>query len=259
MSSEQISHCRDFGESPLHYEALRVTSHLYNTVEDDRTRLYGEEETVEYNDEEAEGGENGADNDEKHPFRNKKYGPWVLWLRLWATPQAAWKLMRQQRLSPSLMESAVFYPLVALASAGSFARKFYLPETTLSSCLIEATCIFVAFFAAYFMVIPLSRLLMRRDCAKKVDTPFGRCYAASLMSTLALFLFLYESLPHLQELIAFTPAYTVYLSFKGKSEFKVPQQRSISTWVALLLLITLLPVLLYELLGIMLPANIEPR
>ena len=100
---------------------------------------------------------------------------------------------------------------------------------------------------------------MRRDCAEKMDTPFGHCYVAALLSTLCLFLFLYECLPFLEVLLAFTPAYTIYLSYKGMSLFNLPEQRRISTWVALVLLIVALPFLVFQLMGILLPDNIVSK
>ena len=121
----------------------------------------------------------------------KPHGPsaWSCWLRMWATPLNGFKRMKYGRLKAVDMESAIFYPMIALCALGAFADKFYF-GATVSHCLIDGTCKFVAFFVAYFLTFPLSRLLMRRDCAEKMDTPFGHCYVAALLSTLCLFLFL---------------------------------------------------------------------
>lgn len=190
----------------------------------------------------------------------KPHGPsaWSCWLRMWATPLNGFKRMKYGRLKAVDMESAIFYPMIALCSLGAFADKFYF-GATVSHCLIDGTCKFVVFFVAYFLTFPLSRLLMRRDCAEKMDTPFGHCYVAALLSTLCLFLFLYECLPFLEVLLSFTPAYTIYLSYKGMSLFNFPEQRRISTWVALVLLIVALPFLVFQLMGILLPDNIVSK
>lgn len=211
-----------------------------------------EDDELIYND---EGGndERGGKNETDRPDRRSA---WRCWLRMWATPLVGFKLMKQSRLKASDMESALFYPLAALCAVGAFADKFYYIDVTVSQCLTDATCKFVAFFVAYFLTFPLARLLMRRDCVEKVDTPFGHCYVAALLSTLCLFMFLYECLPFLEVLLAFTPAYTIYLSYKGLSVFNLPEQRKISTWVALVLLITALPFLIYQLMCILLPDNI---
>lgn len=216
---------------------------LYNEEKD--SPLYEDDDDSACYDEDDEEADNGSP-------RHRR-GAWRSWLRVWATPLAGWKAMRQQRLSPAAMESSVFYPLAALAALGAFARKFYFPNVSVSSCLIEATCVFVAFFATYFLTFPIARLLMRQDCAKKVDSPFGHCYVAGLLATLEFFFFLYECLPFLEVILAATPAYTIYLSYKGIPALRIPSQRRISTWVALILLILSLPFLVYELLGIMLP------
>lgn len=195
------------------------------------------------------------------PEREKKpEGPsaWRCWLRMWTTPLAGFKRMKYGRLKPADMEGSVFFPMIALAAIGAFADKFYF-DASVSHCLISATCKFVAFFVAYFLTFPLARLFMRRDCAEKADTPFGHCYVAALLSTLCLFLFLYECLPFLEVLLAFTPAYTIYLSYKGLSLFNFPEQRKISSWVALVLLVIALPLLVFQLMEIILPANIVSK
>lgn len=209
----------------------------------EETLLYTENDSVGHIDDDKRGGRVSP-------------GPWRCWLRLWGTPLAGWKTIRHTKLPAAAMESSVFYPLSALASAAAFARKFYFPDTTVAECLIAATCIFVAFFAAYFMVFPLARLLLRRDCADRIDTPFGHCYVSSLMASLALFYFLYECMPFLEVVLAFTPAYTVYIAYKGMSVFRIPESKRILAWVVLILLTVGLPILLYQSLEMLLPANI---
>lgn len=210
-----------------------------------------EEDEFTYNDE--GGNDQGGSQEEVNHSGDRS--AWRCWLRMWATPLAGFKLMKHGNLGPGNMESAVFYPLAALCAVGAFAGKFYY-GASVSVCLIDGICKFVAFFVAYFLVFPLGRLLMRRDCAEKVDTPFAHCYVAALLATLCLFLFLYECLPFLEALLAFTPAYTIYLSYKGLSVFNLPAQRKIYTWVVLVLLITALPFLIFQLMGILLPDNI---
>lgn len=215
----------------------------------------GEEDNLYYNGDDKDN-ESVPSGNEQAP-EPRKASAWKSWLRVLTTPLKGWKMIKASRMKSSEMETSVFYPLVALASLGAFASKFYFPDAvSVSDCLIEATCIFVAFFSSYFLAFPLAKLLMRKDCAKRIDTQYGHCYVASLMSTLAVFFFLYECLPFLEVLIAFTPAYTIYLSFKGMEPFRVPENRRISTWVALIMMIIALPIIAYQLLGMLLPANI---
>lgn len=192
----------------------------------------------------------------KKPTRRPR--AWVCWLRMWGAPLAAFKEMRNNRLPAAAMEQEVFYPLLALAAAGAFAFLFYFgSESTVASCLISAVTIFVSCFASYFLVFPFCRLLLRGDCARRIDTPFGHCYVAALMATLPLYYFLYELMPMFEAIFVFTPAYTIYLAVKGFPTLNIPEQRRTSTLVGLLLLIIALPIIIYELLGILLPSGIN--
>lgn len=205
----------------------------------------------------AESDAEGAEGSGRHDDGDKGGGGALrLWLRIWATPLAAWKAIRNSKVKPSAFETEVFYPILALVAAGSFARKFYFPDTSIAQCLIIATCTFVAFFASYFTLFPIVRILMRKDCSTRIDSDFGHCYVVSLLSTLAFFFFLYECLPFFETFLSFTPAYTLYLSYKGISVLRIPQQRRMSTWVVLVLLVIALPFLFYELMMLMLPSDI---
>lgn len=182
----------------------------------------------------------------------------IIWLRIWATPLTGFKSLRKYRLPHSLMEAEVLYPTLALTAMGAFVRKFYFPDISISACLIMAISIFISFFITYFLIFPISHLLMRKDIAGKIDTSLGHNYVAALMATLAVFFFIYECLPFLEVLLAFTPAYTIYLSYKGLPVLNFPQSLRTTTWIILIFMMIALPLIIYEVLGMIMPVYINP-
>lgn len=192
---------------------------------------------------------------DKDPKPGKPH-PWRYWFTVLATPLAGWKRIRNSRMPVAAMEQTVLYPLIALAAVCAFAGKFYY-AAPLELCLYKATCNFVALFASYFLIFPLSKLCLAKDYYKRVDSSFGHCYVAILLSTLALFYSLYQCLPTVADIIMFTPAYTIYLAYKGIGVLNFPEKNRIMSWLALIAFIIFLPFFLYDVMEWMLPSNIN--
>ncbi len=179
--------------------------------------------------------------------------PWLLWWRVWITPLAGWKRMHASKLKPASLASAVYYPLIALAALGAFANLYYRPgEYDVARALTDATCVFVTFFVSYFAFVPCCRLIMRKNCSSRFDNDFGRCYALSLLATLTFFYFLYELMPFLEPVLAFAPAYTLFLSYKGVTTLRIPQEKMMSTWAFAVILIIALPFAIREIFSLFL-------
>lgn len=176
---------------------------------------------------------------------------WLLWLRVMGTPAEGWRRMAKSELKPEALASAVFYPLVALASASVFMAFFYEVEVNLSNVLMAATKVFLALFLSYFAFIPLCRLLMKRDSWERFDTDFGKCYALTLLSTMALYAAIDECIPILEPVMAFAPAYTAYVSFKGITIFKLPDDHLVSSWVMSAIIVIATPILFLQLFTIL--------
>lgn len=178
--------------------------------------------------------------------------PIVALLYAFIAPVKAWKELHRIK-SPEEFASGCFYPLIALATASSFMSLAYDPELKLADGIIRAVVVFIAFFLGYFCVLFICRLILPEDGKKKIDTPFGRIYLMTGMSTLALFFTLGQLLPDLDALLVFLPLFTVYLSARGAKYLRIKEAgENITGWIAALLEI-FVPYAIYELFPLILP------
>lgn len=184
---------------------------------------------------------------EGKPWRNA----WGRWLRVMGTPAEGWRLMEASALRPDALAAAVFYPLTALASASVFMDLFHEVDADLSSLLVKATVVFLSFFLSYFAFVPLCRLLMKRESWERFDTDFGKCYALTLLSTMALYEIINKSLPILEPVTAFAPVYTAYVSFKGIKTLKLPDEYLVTSWVMSAVFVIATPILFMKLFTIL--------
>lgn len=163
-----------------------------------------------------ESGEKNRDKSDKvNSSRIRQHSPWAIFLRLFYSPLSAWKQLKNSSYGPERTAAKVFYPLIALASAGAFIGKYYDPGLSVAVLLQNAIGIFIAFFIGYYLVIVLCRAALPGDGKAKIDIPYGRKWLQFLMSTLAVFFTIFELVPALEPVLVFTPIYTVYLSLRG--------------------------------------------
>lgn len=192
--------------------------------------------------------------DEKTPDTERgepRRSLWGLWFRVMGTPAEGWRRMESSATKPEALAAAVFYPLTALASASVFMAYAYEMDVDLSNVLMKATFVFLAFFLSYFAFIPLCRLLMKRDSRERFDTDFGKCYALSLLCSMALYTTIEEVVPILEPIMAFAPAYTAYVSFKGIKMLKLPDENLVSSWVMSAIIVIATPLLFMQLFTIL--------
>ncbi len=181
---------------------------------------------------------------------------WRRWLRVMGTPAEGWNRMEASALKPEGLASAVFYPLTALASATVFMTFFNEGEgVELSDLLIKATIGFLSLFLSYFAFIPLCRLLMKRESRERFDTDFGKCYALTLLSTMALYEVIDNCVPLLKPVTAFAPVYTAYVSFKGIKTLKLPEEHMVTSWVMSVVFVIANPYIFKELFTLLLPLS----
>lgn len=202
----------------------------------------------------ADEGTKDSGSDAKMP-QPKNSSVWLLWLKACTIPKTGWKDMQRSRIAPVHLASAVFYPLLAVASAASFAIKIYVPDAEISGILKHAVATFISFFTGYFLFFPVLRLLVNKTFYKSLDTDFGRCYVMSLLSTLVEIYILYQLLPFLEVLWVFLPAYTLYLAYWGIERFKVPRDRFMGVWVPVCIILILLPLSIGKIFELILPAS----
>lgn len=176
---------------------------------------------------------------------------WRRWLRVMGTPAEGWHRMEASALKPEALAAAVFYPLTALASASVFMAVVYEVDVDLSNMLIKATILFLSFFLSYFAFIPSCRLLMKRESWERLDTDFGKCYALTLLSTMALYEVINQCLPIMEPVMAFAPVYTAYVSFKGIKTLKLPEENLVTSWVLSAVFVIATPIVFMKLFTIL--------
>lgn len=155
--------------------------------------------------------------------QKKRHSPFILLLDILMTGAAGWKDLRRSRLSPEQTAAGCFYPLIALASICRFSDWFYLPEFDLSSTLISATSVFVAFFFSYFAVPVICRWLFPMSAKSKTETPFFKLMVQYALSSLALFWIPAELMPVLETLTVFLPIWTAFIITRGIRFLRLPE------------------------------------
>lgn len=190
-------------------------------------------------------------NDNKPTISNLQI--WLIWLRVWVTPRAGWKALRQSRISSDRFAATCFYPTLALAAAGAFMALFYHADLSISDIIRKATEIFVSFFLAYFAFNPVAKIFMSKKSRECIDSDFAKCYAAMLLSTLAFFYFLLECVPFMEPAFAFTPLYTIFLAYKGVHTLRIPSQDTTLSLSLICATIIGLPLLLSYIFNLIMP------
>ncbi|MCM1291665.1 MAG: hypothetical protein NC201_05725 [Prevotella sp.] len=171
---------------------------------------YGEEINTDADARREENSEQRSENP-----RLRDVSVWGVLIRLFVSPLNGWKRLKNSRLTPEKVASGMFYPLISVASLSVFADKFYSGERSLSLLLERAIGVFVSFFAGYYIVLILCKMILPGDAKQKIESRYGKMWLEYLISTLTIFYILYEILPVLEPILFFTPIMTLYLAIKG--------------------------------------------
>lgn len=167
-----------------------------------------------------------------------------LLLTILSNPVEGWKKVRREKVSVESAQANCFYPLLALMALSKFASLLYTSRVTVSELLIEAMTSFVGYFAGYFLIVILLKLLMPRGTGKCMDTEFGKVFVILNLSSLCLFFTALELLPMLWAILIFLPLWTVYVICRGVRFFKFPEEKSITCTGLMCLLIIGVPSLI---------------
>lgn len=230
----------DFPEAPF-----------YDLEENDSAGS-GSQSNDSYNlEEEEHAGEKELDSNANRP--PKQHSPIAILLSLMTNPTDGWKKLRRSPFSPEEMASRCLYPLCAMAALSKFADLIYPGDATISGSLIGALIIFMSFFFGYFIIGPIAKILLPKDTKAFTETPFAKKFFMAMLSSLAIFLTVYECVPMLQPILVFLPLWTIYLISKGSRFVKATQSKP--TAVAGILSIVTIgsPLLIYWLFDIVLP------
>ncbi len=174
---------------------------------------------------------------------------------LLTNPTEGWKAVRREKLSEERAQINCFYPLLAIMAASHFAEFFYSSRVELSEVLISAVTNFVGYFAGFFLIIILLKILLPKDSGKSMDTMFGKVFVIMNLSSLCLFFTSIELFPMLWPVLIFLPLWTVYVICKGTRFFKFPEDKTIYCTTLLCLLIIGVPSVIEWILNEVLPSN----
>lgn len=161
--------------------------------------------------------------EKKEKTIKKRHNPFLLLLSILMTGTAGWKDLRRSRLNPEQTVAGCFYPLIAFASVCRFADWFYLPEFNLSSTLVSAVSVFVAFFFSYFAVQVVCRWFFPITAKSKTETQYFKLMVQYALSSLALFWIPAEILPVLEPITVFLPIWTAFIITRGIRFLKLPE------------------------------------
>lgn len=173
----------------------------------------------------------------------------LLLAKIMSTPVEGWKSFRRLKLKPEAVASGCFYPLAALAAVSKFAGMYYDSSQDVHASVLGAFGIFISFFFGYFTSLLGARLLLPVVVKENLPKEVARGYIMINMSTLAIFMTLYNCLPMLEPIVVFMPLWTIYLIFKGVKILRVPKEKTAVTECILTLCIIGAPLLWNSILG----------
>lgn len=197
----------------------------------------------------------GDEDEDDEPKSSKNgFSCFMLLMRVMLNPVEGWKAVRRRKVSAEQMQSDCFYPLLAILAACKFVILFYVPNTNISSIIVQAVIAFVSYFFGYFCVIMTMKMVTPKKVGKFFDTNFGKVYVIIAISTLCLFSIFMEILPMLWPILIFLPIWTIYIIIRGLRFIKLPAEGVNKFAVMLCVAIIGIPILIDWALTAILPA-----
>lgn len=241
-------------------------STLQDTEVEDNIYVYIDEE--EYGDEEVDIDDSplnyaqipdGVENyleEEKNEDKRSDFSVFLLLLKILTNPVEGWKEVRRERITVDEAQRNCFYPLLAILAISHFATLFYSSRVTLPQIILESVTSFVGYFAGFFCIVILLKLLLPKGADKCMDTNFGKVFVILNLSSLCLFFAAMELLPMLWPVLIFLPLWTVYVICRGTRFFRFPEEKTILCIGLMCILIVGLPSLIEWGLNEVLPTQI---
>ena len=183
----------------------------------------------------------------------KKKSAFALLFRIMFDPVEGWKKLRRSKISADNIQSACFYPLLALLAISKFADFFYSVNVSLTRVVTEAIVAFVAYFFAYFCIPVMLSWVLNKETMEKFEAKSGRQYLLIALSTLVLFAIITNLLPMLWPILIFLPIWTLYIMFKGTRFFLLQHNDEIKFFVWSGLAVIATPLLIEYLLNLIMP------
>lgn len=171
--------------------------------------------------------------------------PWSAYFRVLLSPVNGLKRLKSSAISPEVMASRVFYPILALVAAASFMDIPYKLDTDVSSILQSAVALFVSFFISYFAIFPIGGAVLGVKASEKISSAYGKLLVLVTLSSLATMYLLFELCPVLEPVLFFAPIYTIYIICRGAKMLRLEDKMLTPTILVISLLEIGLPYLIY--------------
>ena len=155
----------------------------------------------------------------------KASAPIAVMFKTMFTPVEGWKALKRAKFQPDKVMGSLLSPCVALASVSEFMAFVYEANVTLTEVLVRAVVTFMAFFFSYYSVLAAVGILMGETVRKTLNSPFGKNFIMTSMTTLPVFYMLYRLLPILGPVLVFLPLWTIYIVFRGVRFLRLPKEK----------------------------------
>lgn len=243
----------DYDKDSL-YNSIKNDPDGYSIEDDDNEEKDLTEDPNRHEYSEEEDGDTDPDEEEcdedDHSHKSSSLG---LLIGMMLNPIEGWKKIRRYKSSPETIARNCFFPLVALAAVSSFMECVYNSAMTLSIAVVDAVKIFVALFFGNYLGLTFVKMVMPKGQKRIAESDYGKKYMMFLLSTLALFYILYECLPMVGPVIAFTPLWTVYLAMRGSKFFRFPEEKKNLLTALMCIIVIGAPYIVYWAFEILLP------
>ncbi len=194
--------------------------------------------------------------EEESDDKRRDISVFLILLKLLSNPVEGWKEVRREKITVDEAQRNCFYPLLALLAVSHFATLLYSSRVTLPQVILGSVTSFVGYFAGFFCIVLLLKLLLPKDADKCMDTNFGKVFVILNLSSLCLFFTAMELLPMLWPVLIFLPLWTVYVICRGTRFFRFPEDKTIQCIGLMCILIVGLPSLIEWGLNEVLPKQI---
>lgn len=173
--------------------------------------------------------------------------------RIMFNPVEGWKALRRSHINVEKIQSACFYPLLAVLAVCNFVEFFYSVNVSLTSVVTQAVVDFVSFFFAYLSIPIMLTWFFTKENIEKIEESYGKKFILISLSTLVLFSIMIKLLPILWPILIFLPIWTIYIMFKGVRFFRFSKNEEMKFYILSVVGVIGTPILIDWILNTVMP------
>lgn len=177
------------------------------------------------------------------PSSGNLASPFGILMKTMFTPVEGWKALKRAKIPSDKFAAKCFYPLIAIASLSEFAAMFYEANIPIVDMIVRVLMVFISFFFGYFSALSVAVVSLHSSVKETMKSSLGKNFIMLSMSTLAIFLTLFNLLPMVGPALVFLPIWTVYMIFRGVRILRGPRDKEAMTVVILSTLVIGMPLL----------------